>query len=51
MLFRSEIVLKDGTLRDSPGYRPDAAAWNNAAQMCGYIQSRRALSAELLDAA
>ena len=43
-----EIVLKDGWLRDATGYRPDTATWNAAAQACGYIQARRAISQELL---
>jgi hypothetical protein len=42
-----EIILKDGTLRDAPGYKPEAAAWNNAAQICGYIQSRKATSIDM----
>ena len=43
-----EIVLKDGMLRDGPGYRPDAATWHVAAQASGYIQVRRATSEALL---
>ena len=43
-----EIVLKDSELRDVPGYRPDAAFWNMAVRSCGYIQSRQAISAELM---
>ena len=43
-----EIVLKDSMLRDATGHRPDAATWNAAAQACGYIQARRAISHELL---
>ena len=39
-----EIMLKDGALRDAPGYHPEPAAWNNAAHICGYIQSRKATS-------
>ena len=46
-----EIVLKDGWLRDAPHYRLDAAVWKVAAQACGYVQSRRAISHELLAAA
>jgi len=46
-----EIVLKDGWLRDAPHYRPNAAVWSVATQACGYIQSRRAISQELLAAA
>ena len=45
-----EIVLKDGMLRDAAGYRPDAATWKAAVQACGYIQSRRAISHEVLAA-
>ena len=43
-----EIVLKDSELRDAPGYRPDAALWNVAVRSCGYVQSRQAVSAELM---
>ncbi len=46
-----EMVLKDSELRDAPGYRPDAAMWNLAARNCGYIQSRQAVSRELMAAA
>ena len=38
-------------LRDAPGYRPDAALWNVAVRSCGYIQSRQAMSQELMAAA
>ncbi|MDM0118109.1 ATP-binding protein [Variovorax sp. J22R133] len=43
-----EIVLKDSELRDSAGCQPDAALWNVAVRNCGYIQSRQAVSAELM---
>lgn len=46
-----EIVLKDSELRDAPGYRPDAALWQVAVRSCGYIQSRQAVSQELMAAA
>ena len=46
-----EIVLKDSALRDAPGYRPDAALWQVAVRSCGYIQSRQAMSQELMAAA
>ena len=39
-----EIVLKEGELRDQPGYRPGQAMWNMAATKCGYIQSRQAVA-------
>ena len=43
-----EIVLKDSELRDGAGYRPEAALWDMAVRSCGYIQSRQAVSAELM---
>ncbi|MDE2000881.1 MAG: hypothetical protein KGI52_18365, partial [Burkholderiales bacterium] len=43
----AEIVLKEGGLRDAPGYRPDPALWNMATKSCGYIQARQAVSPEL----
>jgi hypothetical protein len=46
-----EIVLKDSELRDGAGFRPDAALWNVAVRNCGYIQSRQAVSAELMTGA
>jgi hypothetical protein len=46
-----EIVLKDSELRDSAGCQPDAALWNVAVRNCGYIQSRQAVSAELMTSA
>ena len=46
-----EIVLKDSELRDVAGYRPDVALWEMAARNCGYIQSRQAISAELMTSA
>ena len=46
-----EIVLKDSELRDGAGYRPDAALWEMAVRSCGYIQSRQAISAELMTSA
>jgi hypothetical protein len=46
-----EIVLKDSELRDSSGCQPDAALWNVAVRNCGYIQSRQAVSAELMTSA
>ena len=46
-----EIVLKDSELRDACGYRPETALWNEAVRSCGYVQSRQAVSAELLTAA
>ncbi|HRO58490.1 MAG TPA: hypothetical protein PK177_04885 [Burkholderiaceae bacterium] len=45
-----ETVLKDSELRDAPGYRPDPALWNLAVRSCGYVQSRKVVSAELLAA-
>ena len=39
-----EIVLKEGELRDQPGYRPGQAMWNMASTKCGYIQSRQAVA-------
>ena len=45
-----EIVLKDSELRDAPDYRPAPALWNVAVRSCGYIQSRQAVSSELLAA-
>ena len=45
-----EIVLKDSELRDAPGYRPNAALWGAAVRSCGYIQSRQAVSQELMTA-
>ena len=47
----AEIVLKDSELRDAPGFRPDAALWQVAVRSCGYIQSRQAVSQELMAAA
>jgi len=43
-----EIVLKDSLLRDGAGYRPSADLWRMAVRSCGYIQSRLAVSEELL---
>lgn len=43
-----EILLKDSERRDSEGYRPDAALWSVAVRNSGYIQSRQAISAELM---
>ena len=45
-----EIVLKDGEVRDAPGYRPPAASWSLAVRQCGYVQARQAVSTELLAA-
>ena len=45
-----EIVLKDGEVRDAPGYRPPAALWSLAVRRCGYVQARQAVSTELLAA-
>ena len=45
-----EIVLKEGGLRDSSNFRPDAAMWNLAVRSCGYVQARQAVSTELLAA-
>ena len=43
-----EIVLKDSEVRDGSDYRPEAALWDMAVRSCGYIQSRQAVSAELM---
>jgi len=43
-----EIVLKDSEVRDGADYRPEAALWDMAVRSCGYIQSRQAVSAELM---
>ncbi len=43
-----EILLKDSERRDGEGYRPDAALWSVAVRNSGYIQSRQAISAELM---
>ncbi|HEX6708007.1 MAG TPA: hypothetical protein VF169_24925 [Albitalea sp.] len=43
-----EIVLKDGEVRDAPGYRPEAAHWGVAVLASGYVQARQALSEELM---
>ncbi len=43
-----EIVLKDSEPRDAPNYRPDPQLWRTAVRSCGYIQSRQAVSEELL---
>jgi hypothetical protein len=43
-----EIVLKDSEVRDGADYRPEAALWDVAVRSCGYIQSRQAVSAELM---
>ena len=45
-----EIVLKEGELRDASNFRPDTAMWNLAVRSCGYVQSRQAVSSELLAA-
>lgn len=45
-----EIVLKDSELRDSPKYRPDATLWSTAVRGCGYVQSRQAVSQEMMTA-
>jgi hypothetical protein len=43
-----EIVLKDSELRDAPGYRPAPELWEQAVRSCGYVQSRIAVSSDLL---
>lgn len=43
-----EILLKDSERRDGEGYRTDAALWSVAVRNSGYIQSRQAISAELM---
>ena len=43
-----EIVLKESEMRDSSGVRPDETLWDAAVRSCGYIQSRQAVSAELM---
>ena len=45
-----EIVLRDSELRDSPKYRPDATLWSTAVRGCGYVQSRQAVSQEMMTA-
>jgi hypothetical protein len=45
-----EIVLKESELRDAANFRPDTAMWNLAVRSCGYVQSRQAVSSELLAA-
>ena len=43
-----EIVLKDSLLRDAAGARPTTDLWRMAVRSCGYIQSRLAVSEELV---
>ena len=45
-----KIVLKEGELQDTAHFRPDGAMWSMAVRSCGYVQSRQAVSSELLAA-
>ncbi|WP_232072543.1 hypothetical protein [Paraburkholderia pallida] len=46
-----EIVLKDGELKDAPGFCPEPALWSFAVLQCGYVQSRHATGRVLVAAA
>lgn len=44
-----EIVLKESTSRDAPGYRPPAELWTRAVRDSGYVQARMATSRYVSD--